>query len=59
LKRNTSSNRKYTKGDLMEFITEKYPVLRKQYLKEKNNLEPYYLKMFEAIAAARILAQIK
>jgi hypothetical protein len=57
LKRNSGVNGKHTKDDLMEFITEKYPMLRRDYLKERNNLRPYYLKMFEAIAAARILEQ--
>lgn len=57
LKRNLSPNGKHSLEELMEFITEKYPILRREYLKERNNLTPYYLKMFEAITAARILAQ--
>lgn len=57
LKRGSSSTWKHTKDELMEFITEKYAVLRKEYLKERNSLRPYYLKMFEAIAAARILTR--
>lgn len=55
LKQQSSSNWKNTKDDLMEFIAEKYPILRKEYLKERNNVRPYYLRMFEAIGAARIL----
>lgn len=44
-------------NDLMESITHKYPVLKREYLKELNNLNPYYLKMFEAIAAAGLVGQ--
>lgn len=46
------------KDEIMNCIAEQYPELRKEYLKERNNLRPYYLKMFEAVAAARILADI-
>ena len=41
---------KRSMDELMEHITQKYPVLKREYLKERNNLNPYYLKMFEAIA---------
>ncbi|MBX7109625.1 MAG: crossover junction endodeoxyribonuclease RuvC [Chitinophagales bacterium] len=45
---------KHSSSDLMEFVLDKYPVLKREYLKERNNLNPYYFKMFEAIAAALI-----
>lgn len=46
---------KRSMDELMEHITQKYPVLKREYLKERNNLNTYYLKMFEAIAAARLV----
>jgi len=46
---------KHSMNDLMEFVMEKYPVLNREYIRERNNLNPYYLKMFEAIAAALIV----
>lgn len=52
LKWKAGSHGKNSIGELMEFMTEQYPVLKRAYLKERNNLNPYYLKMFEAIAAA-------
>ncbi|MBK6484068.1 MAG: hypothetical protein IPG01_13285 [Chitinophagaceae bacterium] len=54
LKLKAGPNSKHSVDDMMEFITEKYPVLKREYIKERNNLNPYYLKMFEAIAAALI-----
>ncbi len=55
LKRGSGVTWKHNKNEVMEFITEKYPILRKAYLKERNNFRPYYFKMFEAIAAALLL----
>lgn len=52
LKWNAGRHGKNSIAELMEFMTEQYPVLKRAYLKERNNLNPYYLKMFEAIAAA-------
>lgn len=46
---------KHSISDLMEFALDKYPVLKREYLKERNNLNPYYMKMFEAIAVAHIV----
>lgn len=43
--------------ELMEQITQKYPVLKREYTKERNNLNPYYLKMFEAIVAAWLVGK--
>jgi len=48
-------NQKQSRYALMEFLAEKYPILRKAYLKEMNNENPYYLPMFEAIAVARLV----
>ena len=59
LKRNTGRNGKHSKNDLMEYMTEQFPILRKTYIKERNNLNPYYLPMFEAIAAAMIVQKEK
>lgn len=57
IKRKAGDQRKNSMNDLMESITHKYPVLKREYLKERNNLNPYYLKMFEAIAAAGLVGQ--
>lgn len=54
LKLKAGPNGKHSVDDMMEFITEKYPVLKREYIKERNNLNPYYLKMFESITAALI-----
>lgn len=57
LKKKAGDQGKNSMNDLMESITHKYPVLKREYLKERNNLNPYYLKMFEAIAAAGLVGQ--
>lgn len=57
LKQKVGSQGKNSLNDLMESITHTYPVLKREYLKERNNLNPYYLKMFEAIAAAGLVGQ--
>lgn len=54
LKLRAGPREKHSMNDLLEFVMEKYPVLKREYIKERNNLNPYYLKMFEAIAAAHI-----
>jgi RNase H-fold protein (predicted Holliday junction resolvase) len=41
------------KNAFMEQIAERYPELRKIYLKEVNNRHSYYERMFEAIAIAK------
>jgi Holliday junction resolvasome RuvABC endonuclease subunit len=55
LKRSAGLHGRETRDKVMEFVALKYPVLKKEYLKERNNLNPYYLRMFEAIAAARLV----
>ncbi len=54
LKQSIESNGKHTRDGLIEFVFEKYPMVKREYHKERNNLNPYYLRMFEAIAAAYI-----
>ncbi len=39
---------------LSEYIVEQYPELRRVYLRERNNENRYYVKVFEAIAAAKL-----
>ena len=46
------SGRQQTKESLSEQVVEKYPELKKKYLRERNNRTEYYTKMFEAIAMA-------
>jgi len=46
-----------SKAGIMDYMVESYPELRRVYLKEVNNSHPYYIKMFEAIAAAKLLAE--
>jgi len=43
----------HNKNSFMEQIAERYPELRKIYLKEINNRHSYYERMFEAIGVAR------
>lgn len=59
LKAHSCTTRRHTKDELMDCIAEKYPILRKLYLKERNNQRPYYQKMFEAIAAASLYEHVK
>jgi hypothetical protein len=44
--------RKQTKESLSLQVVNKYPVLKKKYLRERNNRTEYYTKMFEAVAMA-------
>ena len=46
------SGKRDGKVKLTEKIVEKYPELKKEYFKERNNRRDYYTKMFEAIAIA-------
>ena len=59
LKVHSCKTGRQTKSELMECIVEKYPILRKLYLKERNSQRPYYQKMFEAIAAANLYEKEK
>ena|SRR5215217_2760041 len=56
LKKHANSNLMQKKDDILEIMTEKYPMLRREYLKERNSVRPYHVKMFEAIAAAQMLS---
>lgn len=47
--------KRQTKRKLSEQIAEKYPEVKHEYLKERNNRREYYTKMFEAIALAENL----
>lgn len=38
------------KSDLAELMCQRHPVLRIDYNKERHNTNPYYLRMFEAVA---------
>lgn len=54
LKKFCSSDRKFTKAQMIQFIAEKNPVLHFEYNKEQKNRNPYYVKMFEAIVAVML-----
>jgi hypothetical protein len=49
------SGRRQTKRRLSEDVVERYPEVKHEYLKERNNRQEYYTKMFEAIALAENL----
>ncbi len=41
-----------SKDIIMDYLVEKYPQLLREFTKEKRNQNPYYIKLFEAIAVA-------
>ncbi len=47
------------KQKLAEYITSKHPELLGEYEREQQNKNTYYMKMFEAIAAARLIEKEK
>jgi hypothetical protein len=57
--RNASGGRyKNQRKCIADYVLDKYPIVRHEYLKERNNKRQYYFKMFEAVLCAH-LANIK
>lgn len=50
----TGATKQLSKAIIMEYLIEKYPELLREFTKEKRNQNPYYIKLFEAIAVADI-----
>lgn len=57
LKREVAPSEKHSMEEIMEFLSVTYPMLKNYYLKEKRNLNSYYVPVFEAVAVARVLVQ--
>lgn len=57
IKREIIPSGKHSMDEIMEFLSIQYPMLKSYYLKEKRNLNSYYVPMFEAVAAARIVEE--
>ncbi len=49
-----SPDKKINKKKLSEIITLKYPILYHELAKEKNHLNPYHIRMFEAVALGAV-----
>ncbi len=49
------SKKKNTKQGIMEFLIKRYPELMIEFTQELHNLNPYYIKVFEAIGAVEAL----
>lgn len=45
-----SGEKQINKQKLAKMLTARYPVLAHEFTKEKRNLNPYYVRMFEAVA---------
>lgn len=54
LKQNIHSGTRVTKETLVEHILQLYPELNREYRKEQKNIEGYHIKVFEAVAVARM-----
>jgi len=50
VKKHLSPDAKINKRKLAEMVTSKYPLLRHELSKEQANMNPYYIRMFEAVA---------
>lgn len=48
----TPADKRKTKRALLDFIVQRYPELQYCYLRELKNKKRYYIKVFEAVAAA-------
>lgn len=51
-----SSDSRINKGKLAEFVCRNHPVLRRDLDRERNILNPYHIRMFEAVALATLAA---
>lgn len=49
-----SPGSRINKTDLTELLCQQHPVLRAEFQKEKRNTNPYYVRMFEAVALGNI-----
>ena len=54
IKRECSKGSKSDKGVIVEYVLCKHPELNREYHKELGNKNPYYIKVFEAIAMAQL-----
>lgn len=50
-----SPNEKINKTNLSELICQKHPVLRHDLQREQSSLNPYYIRMFEAVALGTLV----
>jgi len=57
LERYYSMEKRVNKGILMEAVLAEYPELIFEYRNEQKRKNPYFVKVFESIAAARLCSQ--
>jgi hypothetical protein len=57
VKATVQSKKLATKRGIMEFLIKKYPELMIEFSQEIKNLNPYYIKLFEAIGAVEVFLQ--
>jgi hypothetical protein len=50
----TRKETKRKKQDIAEYVLERYPQVKQEYFKERNNKQEYYSKMFEAVLCAHM-----
>ncbi len=54
LKRRLQSETRITRRDIAEMVVSEYPILLHELSKEQANINPYYIKMFEAVALGSV-----
>lgn len=57
IKAHCSLLKRCNKGVIVEYVLDKHPELHREYQREQGNLNPYYIKTFEAIAVARLYVE--
>jgi len=54
LKRHFQSKTRITRRELAEMVASEYPILFHELSKEQANINPYYIRMFEAVALGSV-----
>jgi Holliday junction resolvasome RuvABC endonuclease subunit len=54
LKRHLQSENRMAKRDIAEIVVKEYPILSHELRKEHANMNPYYIRMFEAVAIGSV-----
>jgi hypothetical protein len=54
LKRHFQPEARITRRDLADMVTSEYPILFHELSKEQANINPYYVRMFEAVALGSV-----